>query len=156
MTTDTQRQHGAKPAKRAYKKPEGAIQAKCIEYMESLGFIVLRTNAGQWQTAQGHYIHGIEDGGADLHCIVWGGLALAVETKAPAKGLRANQQAYRAKVEAKGGTYIACHSAAELRAGLCAAYGPIRVAEWELAGRQQKDAKKARVRELMKKNGQIK
>lgn len=141
------------PAKKKYKKPEGNIQKDCTEYMERLGFIVLRTNAGVVKTEAGNYFHGIQDGGADLHCCAWGWF-LAVETKAPKKGLRADQQAYQAKVEATGGTYIEAHSVAELRAGLVAAYGPQRVEAWEAQGAARVDAKKAVRDALMKKMGQ--
>lgn len=143
------------PAKKKNKRPEGNIQADCVKYLHSLGFIVMRTNAGVWQTIDGYYIHGVPDGYADLHCNAWG-LYLAVETKAPGKGLRPAQAAYQAEVEAKGGTYLAVHSVAELRAGLCAAYGPQRVGEWETEGRCRVDAKKAVRDALMKRMGQKK
>ena len=143
------------PAKKRYKRPEGTIQADCIKYMASLGFIVHRTNAGTWQTIDGHWIHGIEEGGADLHCCAWG-LFLAVETKAPKKGLRPAQKVYKAKVEARGGTYLAPHSVDELRAGLVTAYGPQRVDMWEADAASRVDAKKAIREALMRKNGQIK
>lgn len=155
---DAQMHHTPKnttPAKKKYKKPEGDIQAKCVEFMEMLGFVVLRTNAGVWRTAEGNYIHGIQEGGADLHCNAWGAF-LAVETKAPKKGLRPKQREYRDKVEARGGTYIAPHSVEELRAELCAAYGPQRVGQWETEGRARVDGKKARVVALKRKMGQIK
>lgn len=145
------------PAKKTYKKPEGNVQKACIDYMTSLGFIVLRTNAGVWQTTDGYYIHGIEEGGADLHCCVTAlGAFLAVETKAPSKGLRPKQQEYRDKVEARGGVYLAPHSVAELRDSLCAAYGPQRVAGWEAEATARVDAKKAVRDALMRKMGQKK
>jgi hypothetical protein len=156
--TEYQLQHVARnrtPAKKKYKKPEGDIQKACTEYMEHLGFIVMRTNAGVIKIAEGQYFHGVPEGYADLHCCAWG-LFLAVETKAPKKDLKPKQEEYRAKVEAKGGTYIAPHSVAELRTGLVAAYGLQRVAQWEADAASRVNAKAQRREALMRKNGQIK
>lgn len=142
-------------AKKRYKKPEGNIQKACTDYMESLGFIVMRTNAGKIEIAKGRWFHGVPEGYADLHCNAWG-MFLAVETKAPARGLSPKQREYRDHVLATGGTYIAPHSVPELRAGLCAAYGPQRVAQWEADGATRKAAHDEKINGLKRKMGQIK
>ena len=136
------------------KRTEGDIQAKVVDYLSLLGFIVMRTNAGAIEIAPGRWFHGVPEGYADLHCNAWG-MFLAVETKAPKKGLRPKQQEYRERVEATNGTYIACHSLEELKTALVASYGPQRVAAWETAGRERKAAKKAEIDGLKRKNGQI-
>lgn len=148
-----QKRDAPTPTKKAYKKPEAGIQKACTAYMELLGFIVLRTNAGAIEIAPERWFHGVPEGYADLHCNAWGAF-LAVETKAPSKGLKPKQTDYRAKVEATGGTYLAVHSQAELRAGLCAAYGPEKVAQWEAAGHARLQAKKDAISALKKKMGQ--
>lgn len=135
------------------KRTEGDIQAKVVDYLSLLGFGVLRTNAGAIEIAPGRWFHGIKEGGADLHCNAWG-LFLAVETKAPKKGLRKNQEAYRDEVESKGGTYIVARSVEELREGLVAAYGAQRVERWESEGRARVAAKRAEIAALKKKMGQ--
>lgn len=153
---DTQRNHlrPSKP-KATRKRTEGDIQAKVVDYLSLLGFIVMRTNAGAIEVAPGRWFHGVPEGYADLHCCAWG-MFLAVETKAPRKGLRPKQQEYRDRVEAAGGTYITCHDLGELREALSAAYGPQRVGAWESEGRARQAAKKDQRDALMRKMGQIK
>lgn len=143
----------AKP-KTTRKRTEGNIQAKVVEYLELLGCLVLRTNAGAIEIAPGQWFHGIKEGGADLHCCTPHGCFLAVETKAPKKGLRPKQQEYRQRVEALNGTYITCSSVEALKTALVASYGPQRVASWEAEGQARLAAKRAQREALMKRNGQ--
>lgn len=145
--------HAPAPKKRSGKTPEAKVAEKVGEFLSLLGFIWFRTNAGKWQVGN-YWIQGVPEGYADIHACAHG-LFLAIETKAPKKGLRPAQKAYRDRVEANGGTYIAPHSVEELRAGLCAAYGPQRVGEWETEGRTRQAAKKAELAALKRRNGQI-
>jgi hypothetical protein len=141
-------------AKKRYKKPEANVAVKIEDYLTLLGCIVMRTNAGAIEIAPGRWFHGVPEGYADYHACTPHGCFLAVETKAPKKGLKPKQQEYQGNVEAHSGTYIIAHSVDELRAGLIAAYGPQTVADWELLGRARANAKADRRDALMKKMGQ--
>lgn len=142
------------PAKKTYKKPEADVGKKIDAYLALIGCIVFRTNAGHWVTVEGYHIQGVPEGYADLHGCTPHGRFLAIETKAPKKGLKSNQEAYQSKVEAHSGTYIKASSVDELRAGLVKAYGPQTVADWEMLGQARSRAKKAQLEALKKGMGQ--
>lgn len=145
-----------KTTKKTYKKPEGDAAKKIDDYLALIGCINIRTNAGHWVTTEGYHIQGAPEGYADKHNCTPHGMFLAIETKAPKKGLRPEQKAYQALVEAHGGTYIKASSVDELRAGLVKAYGPQVVADWETLGRGRAAAKKAQIAALKQKMGQTK
>lgn len=141
------------PKKRG-KTPEAKVTAECDRYLKSIGVLVIRANAGSWADDQGNIIMGAKAGTSDKVLCVPGGLFAALELKSAAGKQTEAQKAYQARVEALGATYILARSVAELRAALCAAYGPQRVSEWETAGRQRLAAKKAELAALKRRNGQ--
>lgn len=143
-----------KPAKKAYKKPEADVGKKIDAYLALIGCINIRTNSGHWVTVEGYHIQGAKEGTQDKTCCTPHGCYLAVETKAPKKGLSPAQKARQAEVEAHSGTYIKASSVAELHAGLVAAYGPQTVADWEMLGQARARAKKAQIAQLKQKMGQ--
>lgn len=136
------------------KRTEGDIQVKCCEYLAELGMIVMRTNAGAIEVAPDRWFHGVPEGYADVHACTPHGCYLALETKAPKKGLRPKQAEYRDRVKSNAGVYIVAHSVAELRDELCKAYGAQRVGAWESEARARKQAKAELRDALMKRNGQ--
>lgn len=143
-----------KVAKKTYKKPEADVGKKIDEYLALIGCINIRTNSGHWVTVEGYHIQGAKEGTQDKTCCTPHGCFLAIETKAPKKGLRPAQQVCQSEVEAHSGTYIKADSVDELRTGLVKAYGLQTVADWEMLGQARQRAKKAQIDALKKGMGQ--
>jgi hypothetical protein len=159
MTTDPQFSYVARnhdKPRRTGKTPEAKVTKAIDDYLTWLGCIAIRTNAGAWKDENGHTITGAKAGTSDKTLCLPGGLFAALEIKAGTNTLSDAQKAYKARVEALGGIFIEAHSVAEARAGLCAAVGAAKVAEWEQAAASRADAKATRREALMRKNGQVK
>ena len=153
---DTQRNHLRPPQskRRSGKTPEAKVTAACDKYLQSIGALVIRANAGSWVDDQGNTIMGAKAGTSDKVLCLPGGHFAALELKAGRNTLTDAQKRYKARVESLGGCFIEAHSVDDLRAGLVTAYGEHRVASWERAGRERDMAKKAERLALKKRMGQ--
>ena len=86
-------------------KEEGLIQAAIKEYLERLGYWVIRVQCGQ-VLVRGGVMHLARPGTSDL--ITWlpgTGRLFCIETKTPEGKLSKEQREFRAKVENEGGLY---------------------------------------------------
>lgn len=156
--TDYQLHHvplNRQPKKRKGSTPEAKVLKACVEYLELLGCYVSRTGAGLLNV-EGRTISMGRTGGLDLTCCTPHGCYLAVDAKSATGKPTPAQLEQQRLIETCGGTALFARSVEELRAQLCAAYGPQRVAQWEATGQARKQAHKDEINALKRKNGQIK
>lgn len=155
--TDYQLHHvplNRQPKKRSGSTPEAKVLKACIAYLEDIGCYVSRTGAGLINV-EGRTISMGRTGGLDLTCCTPHGCYLAVDAKSTKGKSSAAQLEQQRLIEERGGTALFARSVEDLRAGLCAAYGPQRVAQWEAEGQARRQAKKDTIDALKRKNGQI-
>lgn len=156
--TDYQLHHvplNRQPKKRKGSTPEAKVLKACIDYLEEIGCYVSRTGAGL-VNVEGRTISMGRTGGLDLTCCTPHGCYLAVDAKSAKGKPSAAQLEQQRLIEERGGAALFARSVEELRTQLCAAYGSQRVAQWEAAGRERKQAKKDTIDALKRKMGQIK
>lgn len=132
---DTQRNHARyTPPKRTGKTPEAKVTAECDRYLNLIGALCIRANAGSWADESGHMIMGAKAGTSDkIVCL--NGRFIALELKA-AGGVQSDaQKKFQARVTALGGLYILAHSKDELRAALVEAFGEQTIDDLERLGK---------------------
>lgn len=95
-------------------KPEAAIQAKIIKWLETQGAIVLRTNSGVFVGESGHRVQGTAPGTSDL-TICWRGRFVAIEVKAADGTVTAKQQRYLDRVNTQGGLAFVARSVDDVK-----------------------------------------
>lgn len=145
--------HKPTAKKRSGATPEAKVLRACIDYLELIGCYVNRTGAGLIEV-DGRTIRMGRTGGLDLTCCTPHGCYLAVDAKSATGKPSDGQLKQRELIEARGGVALFPRSKDELRAGLCAAYGPQRIAQWEVNGRARQQAHADEINDLKRKMGQ--
>ena len=145
--------HKPTPKKRSGSTPEAKVLKACIDYLELLGCYVSRTGAGLVQV-DGRTISMGRTGQLDIVACTPHGCYLSVDAKSAKGKISDAQQKQRDLIEARGGVALFPHSVDELRAGLCVAYEPQRIAQWEANGHARQQAQKDEIAALKKKMGQ--
>ena len=95
---------------------ENAVKKSCHDLLKKIPCAYgIRTNAGQGAQINGRYIKLAEPGTADeIWCIA--GKFVAIEFKRMKGGRQSEtQKAFQARIEACGGVYLLCNTAAPLR-----------------------------------------
>lgn len=122
------------PAKRKGKTPEAKVAEKIDEYLEKIGFYVLRTGAGVTKFDDRYVTIG-RAGTHDRTCCAPGGYFVSIEIKSKRGKARANQLRQAAFIERRGGLVIMePRSVADVRAALVARFGEDVVRGWERNG----------------------
>jgi hypothetical protein len=94
--------------------PEGLIKTAILRYLERRGFFAWNNTTGAVQIRPGKFLRFGKVGSSDIIGILPDGRFLAVETKAPAGRLSAEQKIFMEKVQGEGGLATIARSWQEL------------------------------------------
>lgn len=95
-------------------KPEAAIQAKIIKWLERHGFVYHRINSGTFFGASGHRVRGAKKGSSDL-VVCYKGRYVAIEVKAEDGTPTVEQQDHIDRVNAQGGLAFVARSVDDVK-----------------------------------------
>jgi hypothetical protein len=107
------------------KRSESEVVKACLDYLASCRFPAWRCNVLGLKTAEGHYIHPLPRGHADIQAILPGGRAAFIECKTWGGRVKPHQRAWQDRMRSAGCFTVTVYSFEDLRAALKSAGYPV-------------------------------